>query len=494
MQPVHLPDVSKHEHSSVPVPLASDMLAILSASGHITQASAPLARYVGLSAQGLQGQRILNLVEPGQHASVQALLRAARHTMPVQVGQIPTQYELNRYELLHWHLYWLADVQQYLLLMVPAHRNQQSHPQVQMLLAMTEASHAGMVLVDVRHPELPMVYINSAFAAMTGYSSAESIGRNCRFLQRRDDPENTQPLSELRQAIREHRTATVTLRNYRRDGTAFFNRLRIAPIFDVAGTLTHYVGVQDDISDVRRAEAQLRLLLERAQDMHEIKSRFMSMLTHEVLNPISSVMLGLELLRRKDDMHGDGFEAALERMTADAQHVADLIDDAAAVNQAQSDSFSCEPRPDDWSAVVRQVVADVELVDAQHDIHSHIPQALAGTFDPKLLRLILSNLLSNAVKYSAPGTRIEVTLTHDGQQVQLSVADSGCGIPEADQPRIFEFFQRAANSKGVDGMGIGLAVVRQAVTALKGAVTFESTLGVGTRFYVTLPQHIDGNS
>ncbi len=117
------------------------------------------------------------------------------------------------------------------------------------------ASSNGVVIVDARHPEQPVVYCNRAFERITGYDSSEVIGHNCRLLQSGD---TDQPgLQEIRQAIREQRACRVTLRNVRKNNEPFWNELSISPVFDDDGQLTHFVGVQDDVSQRLEAEAEL---------------------------------------------------------------------------------------------------------------------------------------------------------------------------------------------------------------------------------------------
>ncbi len=113
----------------------------------------------------------------------------------------------------------------------------------------------GLTLCDARQKEMPLVYVNRAFERMTGYSSAECLGRNCRFLQGDD---NDQPgLEKLREAMREERDVRVLLKNYRKDGTGFWNELYMTPIFDGGGRLTHYAGIQNDVT--MQVESQMEL-------------------------------------------------------------------------------------------------------------------------------------------------------------------------------------------------------------------------------------------
>ena len=125
------------------------------------------------------------------------------------------------------------------------------------------ASANGIVITDPNLPDNPVVYANPAFSRMTGYAPEEAVGRNCRFLQGED---HDQPaLEELRAALREGRTCEVVLRNYKKDGTLFFNELTVSPIFDDEGRIVRFVGVQDDITEMRRAEDALRVQAEASE-------------------------------------------------------------------------------------------------------------------------------------------------------------------------------------------------------------------------------------
>ncbi len=121
------------------------------------------------------------------------------------------------------------------------------------------ASRVGIVIADARLPDMPLIYVNPAFEQMSGYSATEVLGLNCRFLQ---GPEKNQAARhELRHAIKERRHCTVTLRNFRKDGTLFWNELTISPVFDEAGELTHFVGIQANVT--QRIQAEKALLVEK---------------------------------------------------------------------------------------------------------------------------------------------------------------------------------------------------------------------------------------
>ncbi|MGY2464217.1 EAL domain-containing protein [Vreelandella sulfidaeris] len=127
--------------------------------------------------------------------------------------------------------------------------------QLKLLERSVESSTNGLVVVDTQRSDLPMVYVNAAFERITGYSRSEALGRNCRFLQGEDTDPAT--IKQLRVGIAQQREVHVVIRNYRRDGSVFWNDLYISPVRDESGQVTHFIGVQNDISEQREYQAQL---------------------------------------------------------------------------------------------------------------------------------------------------------------------------------------------------------------------------------------------
>ncbi|MCH4812034.1 bifunctional diguanylate cyclase/phosphodiesterase [Vreelandella neptunia] len=130
-----------------------------------------------------------------------------------------------------------------------------SEHQLKLLERSVESSTNGVIIVDAQSSDLPMVYVNTAFERITGYSRSEALGRNCRFLQGEDTDPATIKL--LREGVSEQREVHVVIRNYRRDGSIFWNDLYISPVRDEIGDVTHYLGVQNDVSEQREYQAQL---------------------------------------------------------------------------------------------------------------------------------------------------------------------------------------------------------------------------------------------
>ncbi len=139
----------------------------------------------------------------------------------------------------------------------------------QILSKILDACVNGVTLADPDLEDMPIVYANGAFEQMTGYSQEEIIGKNCRFLQGNDRDQEGRV--QLREAIENCQPVEVTLRNYRKNGEMFYNRLAIAPLFDSNGKLLYYLGVQYDVTSQVRAEEEIKQLSERLQALSETK-------------------------------------------------------------------------------------------------------------------------------------------------------------------------------------------------------------------------------
>ena len=219
------------------------------------------------------------------------------------------------------------------------------------------ASSNGIVITDPKLPDNPIVYVNPAFEKISGYATDEVRGRNCRFLQADDRDQSA--LDELRVALREKRECRVVLRNYRKDGTPFWNELYVSPVHDEDGRLTNFVGVQNDISERRRIEEVLR----------ESEERFRATFEHAAIGAAQVGIDGrwLRVNRRLCEIVGYEREELLERTFQDTTHPDDLEGDLAQMRlllEGELQTYTMEKRylrkggPEVWVNLTVSLVRD----------------------------------------------------------------------------------------------------------------------------------------
>ncbi|MBN1586747.1 MAG: PAS domain-containing protein [Candidatus Omnitrophica bacterium] len=206
-----------------------------------------------------------------------------------------------------------------------------------LLMQACDASSSAITVADASAPDMPLIYVNKTFEQITGYEAKEVLGVNCRFLQGKD---REQPgVQEIAKALQSGKSCTVQLRNYRKDGTPFWNELSLAPVFGSKGDLTHYIGVQTDITKRVEAETELnrhrnhleRLVEERTRKLEEKNLALQEILSQielekkkikdQVIENVDSVLMPLiHKLRSKldaqDKKYTDVLQKNLEELTS----------------------------------------------------------------------------------------------------------------------------------------------------------------------------------
>jgi PAS domain S-box-containing protein len=316
------------------------------------------------------------------------------------------------------------------------------------------ASTNAIVITDPNQPDDPIVYVNPAFERTTGYAAEEVMGRNCRFLQGED---RDQPaLEELRAAVHEGRHCTVVLRNYRKDGTLFWNELSIYPVRDEEARVTNFVGVQNDISERIRAEevlSEMRRAERRriARDLHDI-----------VLQDLAGALQSLRLTHLRTKNSGMGLVVDEELET--------LRRATSGLRSAIYDLRHEEERPF-VESVESLVELNRQLTPERNTalvIEEGFPEELPGEVSVDLLR-VLQEALTNARRHSG-AREVEVRLGIEGQEVVAEVIDDGRGF-DADSVQA----------------GVGLSAMRERVEALGGRIEVRSRPGGGTEVGVRVP-------
>jgi signal transduction histidine kinase len=238
----------------------------------------------------------------------------------------------------------------------------------------------------------------------------------------------------------------------------------------------------------RRLSLQLQTALEQERELKQLKSRFVSMVSHEFRNPLNLIAGFVYLLEQRDlppNQRSDFFQrirAAVASMTA-------LLDDVLAFGKMEASLLTATVTPVAIEPFCHQLIEEVKVsMGTQHTVELDCDAGCSTVLvNEMLLRQVLTNLLSNAFKYSAPDSTVRLTWHCQAEGVKFQVQDQGIGIPPAEQVRLFESFYRASNVGTIPGTGLGLAIVKQVVEQAGGTIAVTSKVNAGTIFTVTLP-------
>ncbi len=351
-----------------------------------------------------------------------------------------------------------------------------------------EASADGVLIADARAPDLPIVYANPAIERVTGYAVHELIGRNCRFLQgeERDQPE----LDRIREAVHNKQPGDAIIRNFRKDGSLFWNELHVAPVRDNAGEVTHFVGIQKDVTERKQAEDQRR----QAQKMEAV-GQLTGGVAHDFNNLLAIIIGNAEMLVERI---GNPDELA-QSINRAASRGASLTKRLLAFSRRQS----LRPQAIDVEDLIAGMAELLhptlgETIELKTSRYPGLWQIMA---DPGELENALLNLAINARDAMPDGGTLTVESSNvelpegdlamkDGAKlercVMLEVRDSGSGMAPNVLQRVFEPF---FTTKEVgEGSGLGLSMVYGFVKQTGGYVTVQSEEGSGTSVKLYLPR------
>ena len=252
-----------------------------------------------------------------------------------------------------------------------------------------------------------------------------------------------------------------------------------------------------NITERKKAEESLRNALSRERELSGLKTRFVSMASHEFRTPLSTILSSVELIELYSDrLTEEKRQRYFRQIRTAASHISDLLQDILLVGKMESGKVDFSPVPMQLSSVCAAVIEEAQCgIGKAHNLEfTPLPGCDEAWVDPKLLRHILMNLISNAIAYSPAGSTVLLRLECEDDTATFSVTDQGIGIPPEDQPHIHETFYRARNVGNIPGTGLGLVIVQQAVNLHRGTLSFTSTVGQGTTFVVTIPMRLDPDS
>ncbi|MEQ9186094.1 MAG: PAS domain S-box protein [Cryomorphaceae bacterium] len=255
------------------------------------------------------------------------------------------------------------------------------------------------------------------------------------------------------------------------------------------GEVDRILLVEQNISDRKLSEERTKEALEKERQLNELKSRFVSMASHEFRTPLSTVLSSLSLLEKYDQAGLDEKKPKhFKRIRSSVRHLTNLLNDFLSLEKVEAGKVYISHDKINIKELFQELVEqNSQMAKNGQEIVFTFEGHEEGVIDQNMLQIMCSNLLSNAIKYSQENKQIDLSATVTDQFIRFSVADRGIGIPLDEQKNMFGRFFRARNAVNIEGTGLGLNIVSKYLQLLNGTIKFESEPEKGTTFYITIP-------
>jgi len=248
--------------------------------------------------------------------------------------------------------------------------------------------------------------------------------------------------------------------------------------------------LEEAIQELERTKKDLHNALKKERELNELKSRFVSMASHEFRTPLTTMMSSLSLVKKYGEQSDTENQAKhIKKIKTSINNLTDILNDFLSVSKLEEGKVENNPELLNLKAFLTEVISEMQpmATEGQKIIQSFHGSEIA-MIDKKLLKNILFNLISNAIKFSPESSNIEVNAQVLNSTVKIEVKDSGIGISKEDQKHLFERFFRGHNATYIQGTGLGLNIVAKYVEQMNGFIDFVSKENKGTTFTIIIPQ------
>jgi len=347
---------------------------------------------------------------------------------------------------------------------------------------------------------------NHAAERMFGYKAQEAIGQPISLII---PPERLIEEKRIIQAVSNGKKVehfeTVRIS---RSGEEIPISLTVSPIRDPSGKVIGASKIARDISRQKEAEAQalahtahleemvakrtleLDQALHKERELGQLKSRFVSMASHEFRTPLSAIKLSASLIAKYAEPYGDtNIHKHIAKIKSSVNDLSGILGDFLSLEKLESGKLNVSLSEFNLPEFCRETASEMQMLSKpdQQILYRHTGEQAMVELDQQLLKNCLHNLLSNAIKYSGENTRIDLSTEINGSVCRITVQDQGIGIPEADQQHMFSAFFRAGNTGNIQGTGLGLNIVARYAGLMNGTISFESKAGTGSKFTLVYP-------
>lgn len=250
--------------------------------------------------------------------------------------------------------------------------------------------------------------------------------------------------------------------------------------------------LKDTVKELQNAKEEVSMSLEKEKELGQLKSRFVSMASHEFRTPLSAIQLSAVLVDKyAQPFNNPQIARHVKKIKNAVGNLTAILNDFLSLEKLEAGRVEPAFVGFDLVKLSEEITEELQMVakENQDIIYQHTGTNCMVTLDANLLKNCIVNLIANAIKYSGENTFIEFNTEIDDKGCKVTVRDNGIGIPEADQKHLFEAFFRAHNTGNIPGTGLGLNIVNRYVRLMCGSIDFESNLNKGTTFTLIFPNY-----
>ena len=364
---------------------------------------------------------------------------------------------------------------------------------IKLLGKVIEQSPVSVFITDIAGA---IEYANPRFTETSGYSTLEVIGKNPKFLNSGHQPKEF--YKNLWDTIKSGEIWRGELLNKKKDGSLYWERMIVSPVQNQSGEIRHFVAVKEDITDIKKMIYDLTVAKEKAEEANRIKTSFLNNMSHEFRTPLISILGFSEIL--KEDLTDPDHIQMLSNMEKSGRRLFETLKAILEISRLEGGKLPINFDLFDLKEVVDfqcrmfDVVAGVKKIEL---LTVFSDEKLIVSLDKSLFLQIIDNLLDNAIKYTYEGQIIvelnKISLPSIDNvpqfEVEISVKDTGIGIPPEKIDTVFEDFRQVSEgySRSFEGPGLGLSIAKKFTEKMGGRITLESEYGSGCTFKVFFP-------
>lgn len=393
--------------------------------------------------------------------------------------------------------------------------------QISLLNAIIDTAIDGIITIDSKGI---VESINPSACSLFGYTPTDVIGNNVSMLMPEPDRSRHDGYIERYQRTSDPHIIGIgrEVKGLRKDGSLFPFRLAVSEV-QFKGRVI-YTGFIHDLSREKNAEEQLKKYtnrlehlveertltlqsliqqlqnakeevsnsLEKEKELNQLKSRFVSMASHEFRTPLSAIQLSASLIEKYNSQYeNSNITKHVSKIKSGVGNLTNILNDFLSLEKLEAGKVNIQINTFDIVKFAEEITEEMQMIAKQNQniIYQHTGTRSKIKTDINLLKNCIVNLIGNAIKYSGENTFIEFNTEMLDKKCIITVKDNGIGIPMTEQKHLFEAFFRAHNTGSIPGTGLGLNIVDRYVKLINGTITFESAENKGTTFTITLDQH-----